>query len=121
MTQLSKDFTKTYNIFLATEIKETYFDKRMFVCLVFDNGRQKHLRTVIPLRLGSNVETEIKTAVDYALKYAPDPDDETKVQMLSSLNSTSFDLPAGISAVYISSRENPAVALLKDFIRNSPV
>jgi hypothetical protein len=123
MTQLSTNFTKTYNIFLATVVKETYFDKRMFICLVFDNGRQKHLRTVIPLRLNSTLEDEIKTAVDYALKYAPDPDDETKVQLLSSLSSTSIDLPAdsGITAVYIPSIDNPAVSVLKDFVRNSPV
>ncbi len=123
MTQLSRDFTKNFKIFLATETRETRFDRRMFICLVFDNGRQKHLRTVIPLRLNSTVEDEIKTAVDYALKYAPDPDDETKVQLLSSLSSTSIDLPAdsGITAVYIPSIDNPAVSVLKDFVRNSPV
>jgi hypothetical protein len=113
--------TKTYKIFLAVETKETRYDRTMFICLVFDNGRQKHLRTILPLRLNSTLAEEIKTAVDYALKYAPEPDDETTVQLLSSLRSITIPEGTGISAVYISWRDNPAVVLLKHFILENPM
>ncbi len=108
--------TKTYKIFLATETLEIHYDKKLFVCLIFDDGlRPTHLKSVLPLRLNSTVDDENQAAVDYALRYAPEPTDETKVQLLSDLRGIATPANSGITPVYIPSYQNPAVPLLKAF------
>jgi hypothetical protein len=110
--------TKTYKISLATEVQATYNNKRLLISLVFHDGR-KHC-TVLPLRTDCTTETEVNTAINYALPFTPRVDRETGVEIYHSYHG-SIDLPYAhreVTVISIPARENPATAPLQHYIRN---
>jgi hypothetical protein len=116
--------TKSFNIFLATELQSDRYTRRLVVSTIFDNGRGKQGRcTVLPLRLDATLEDERNKAVHYVLGFTPVPSREEKVNLIHSF-SGSVDLPPGHSKVnlgYVSTVQNPATQLLKNYIRHNPM
>jgi hypothetical protein len=116
--------TKTYNLFLATEVQTTRYDKRLLISTVFDAGHGRNSRClVLPLRADSTVEDEIQTAIHFVLKFMPVPNRELVVNLYHGY-SGSVDLPLSHSKVtlgYVSPIQNPATQPLKNYIRQNPM
>jgi hypothetical protein len=116
--------TKTYNLFLATELQSDRYNRRLVVSTIHDSGRGKQGRvTVLPLRLDATLEDEINKAIHYALQFAPVPNRDLQVNFIHSY-SGSVDLPlshAKVQLRYVSTVENPALQPLKNYIRHNPM
>jgi hypothetical protein len=116
--------TKTYNLFLATELQSDRYTRRLVVSTVFDNGRGRQGRvTVLPLRLDATLEDDVNKAIHYALQFAPVPNRDLQVNLIHSY-SGSFTLPPGHAKVqlqYVAQIQNPATQNLKHFIRQNPM
>jgi hypothetical protein len=116
--------TKTYNLFLATELQSDRYNRRLVVSTVHDSGRGKQGRvTVLPLRLDATLEDEINKAIHYALQFAPVPNRDLQVNLIHSY-SGSVDLPlshAKVQLRYVSTVENLALQPLKNYIRHNPM
>jgi hypothetical protein len=122
ISNIETNFTRTYKLFLAATVQETYHDKRLFIYLVFDNGlKHSHLHTSIPLKMNSTFDEQSKLAADYALRYAPPVDAELEVFLYYTLPGNYIDLAAnsGITAEAVSRFKNPAVPLLTEFARDN--
>ncbi len=117
--------TKIYNLFLATEPQSDRYSKRLLVSTLFEiigRGRQGRV-TSFTMNTTTTTEDEIQIALDYVLKLLPVPSREEKVNLLHSFSS-SIDLAAGHSKVnlgYVSTVQNPATQLLKNYIRHNPM
>ncbi len=116
--------TKTYNLFLATELQSDRYNRRLVVSTIHDSGRSKQGRvTVLPLRLDATLEDERNKAIHYALQFAPVPSRDLEVSLIHSY-SGSVDLPlshAKVQLHYVSTVQNPATAPLKHYIRQNPM
>jgi hypothetical protein len=116
--------TKTYNLFLATELQSDRYNRRLVVSTIHDSGRGKQGRvTVLPLRLDATLEDEINKAIHYALQFAPVPNRDLQVNLIHSY-SGSVDLPlshAKVQLRYVSTVENLALQPLKNYIRHNPM
>jgi hypothetical protein len=116
--------TKTYNLFLATELQSDRYNRRLVVSTIFDNGRGRQGRcTVLPLRLDATLEDERNKAVHYVLGFAPVPNRDLEVNLIHSYPGT-IDLPLSHSKVklqYLAQIQNPATQNLKQFIRQNPM
>jgi hypothetical protein len=116
--------TKTYNLFLATELFADRYNRRLVVSTVHDSGRSKQGRcTVLPLRLDATLEDDRNKAVHYALQLAPVPNRDLQVNLVHSFSGT-VDLPlshAKVQLRYVSTVENLALQPLKHFIRQNPM
>jgi hypothetical protein len=116
--------TKTYNLFLATELQSDRYNRRLVVSTIHDSGRSKQGRvTVLPLRLDATLEDERNKAIHYALQFAPVPNRDLQVNLVHSFSGT-VDLPlshAKVQLQYISTVENPALQPLKNYIRQNPM
>jgi hypothetical protein len=116
--------TKAYSLFLATEVQEDRYSKRLLLSILIDNGRGRQGRClVLPLRLDCTTADEISKAINYILEFAPVPDRDLQVNLIHSYPG-SVDLPPGHSKVtlgYASAIQNPATAPLKHYIRQNPM
>ncbi len=113
--------TKTYNLFLATEVQTTRYDKRLVISTVFDAGHGRQGRCVVlPLHVNATAEDEIQTAIHFVLRFMPTPNRDLLVNLYHGY-SGSVDLPlshAKVTLGYLSPVQNPATQPLKHFSRN---
>ncbi len=116
--------TKSYNIFLASELQSDRYNRRLVVSTLIDDGRGKQGRcTVLPLRLDATLEDEISKAVGYTVQLAPIPNSSLQVNLIHSYPG-SLAVPLSHSKVklhYLTQAQNPAIPNLKHYIRQNPM